>query len=164
MAKDKEKRIAFDYYTTQGMTAKAISGIINVNEKTIGKWVDDGNWKAVRDANINSDQHQQKNIKALISELTETQLEIMGDIKKAKIEGRKEDLEHLRKQSSAISQEVAIQTKALERVSDNKLSLSNYLLVMDDVFKSLQEYDRHLYQKTIDFQDTHLQTISLKLG
>lgn len=164
MAKDKEKRIAFDYYTTQGMTAKAISNIINVNEKTIGKWVDDGNWKAVRDANINSDHHQQKNIKALISELTEQQLEVMQSIKKAQSTGNKVELENLRKQSSAISQEVAVQSKALERISENKLSLSSYLLVMDDVFKSLQEYDRLLYQKTIDFQESHLQNISLKLG
>lgn len=164
MAKEKEKRIAFDYYTNQGMTAKAISDIINVSEKTIGTWVEKGNWKSVRDANINSPKNQAQNIKELISELTEQQLQIAGEIKMAKESGDKNLVAELRKQSSALSQEVAIQTKALERIDDQKLSLSTYLAVMSDVFQAMDEYDKDLYKKTLEFQESHLQTISLKLG
>lgn len=164
MAKDREKRIAFDYYTNQGMTAKAISDIVGVAEKTIGSWVEKGNWKAVRDANVNSTKNQASNIKELISELTDQQLTIAEEIKEAKANNDKNLVAELRKQSSALSQEVAIQTKALERIDDNKLSLSTYLTVMTDIFQALENFDKDAYQKTLDFQESHLQTISLKLG
>jgi transposase len=164
MAKEKEKRIAFDYYTNNGMSAKAISDIVGVSEKTIGNWVEKGNWKAVRDANVNSSKNQAVNIKELISEMTEEQLRINEEIKAAKASGEKELVAELRKQSASISQEVAIQTKALERLEDGKLSLSTYLNVMNDLFHSMEQYDKDLYHKTLDFQEAHLQTVSLKLG
>lgn len=165
MAKDKEKRIAFDYYTNQGLTAKAISDIVDVSEKTIGAWVDKGNWKAVRDANINGSQTRSANIKELISELTDQQLEINMEIKEAKAIGDKDRVIALRQQSATISQEVAIQTKALERMdSDNKISLSTYLEVMNDIFKNLEHFDKDVYLNTLDFQESHLSTISIKLG
>lgn len=164
MAKEREKRIAFDYYTKQGLTAKAISDIIGVTEKTISGWVTKGNWKSLRDAHINSEEHQISNIKALISELTEQHIGILEQIKEAQHNNDKPLVELLRKQSSYLSQEVAIQTKALERVSGNKLTLAVYLKVMNDIFQNLQEYDKTLYASTLDFQETHLQNISLKLG
>lgn len=165
MAKDKEKRIAFDYYTNQGLTAKAIADIVNVSEKTIGDWVEKGNWKAVRDANLNGAQTRSANIKELISELIDQQLEINIEIKEAKAIGDKDRVIALRQQSATISQEVAIQTKALERMdSDNKISLSTYLEVMNDIFKNLEHFDKDVYLKTLDFQESHLSTISIKLG
>lgn len=164
MAKDKEKRIAFDYYTNQGMTAKAIAEIVNVSEKTIGAWVEKGNWKSVRGANVNSSKNQAQNIKELISELTEQQLQIAEEIKEAKEKGDKNLVSELRKQSSALSQEVAIQTKALERIDDNKLSLSTYLTVMNDIFQAFEQFDKDIYLQTLEFQEAHLQTTSLKLG
>jgi len=165
MAKEKEKRIAFDYYTNQGFTAKAIAEIVTVSEKTIGDWVDKGNWKSVRDANMNSSKNRATKIKELISELTDQQLEINLEVKSAKAEGDKERVIALRQQSASISQEVAIQTKALERMdSNNKISLGVYLEVMTDIFKNLEHYDKNIYLKTLDFQDVHLSTISIKLG
>lgn len=164
MAKEKEKRIAFDYYTSQGMTAKAIAEIVNVNEKTIGNWIDKGNWKAVRDANLNSSKNQELNIKELISELTEQQLDISEQIKLAKANNNNEEVSKLRRESAAISQEVAIQTKALERISSNKISLSTFLTVMTDIFQELEQFDKIIYNQTLDFQESYLQHISVKHG
>lgn len=165
MAKEREKRIAFDYYTTQGMTAKAISDITGVSEKTIGEWAKKGNWKSMRDANVNSNKTRAQNIKELISELTDQQLQIAEEIKTAKAKGDNNLVTELRKQSSAISQEVAIQTKALDKMdSENKTTLSKYLEIMNDIFQNLEAYDKDAYLKTLDFQESHLQTISLKLG
>ncbi len=165
MAKDREKRIAFDYYTNQGLTAKAIAEIVNVSEKTIGDWATKGNWKSVRDANHNGSQVRCDNIKELISELTEQQLDINTEIKQAKADGDKERVIALRQQSASISQEVAIQTKALERMdTDNKISLATYLEVMTDIFKNLEHFSKDTYLKTLDFQESHLSTISIKLG
>ena len=165
MAKEKEKRIAFDYYTNQGFTAKAISDIIDVSEKTLGDWIEKGKWKAVRDSNMNSSTNRAAKIKELVSELTEQQLEINIEIKAAKAIGDKEQVIALRQQSASISQEVAIQTKALERMdTDNRISLGVYLEVMADIFKNLEHFDKDVYLKTLDFQENHLSTISIKLG
>ncbi|WP_300978921.1 DUF1804 family protein [Flavobacterium sp.] len=165
MAKEKEKRIAFDYYTNQGFTAKAISEIVNVSEKTIGDWVEKGNWKSVRDANMNSSQSTFRNIKDLVSELTEQRLDINREIKEAKELGDNNLVLSLRKQAAAISQEVAIQNKALEKLEkENKIALGTYLEVMNDIFKNLENYDKDIYLKTLDFQESHLSTISIKLG
>lgn len=165
MAKEKEKRIAFDYYTSQGLTAKEIADMLSVTEKTVGEWVEKGNWKAVRDAKVNGATKRSTNIKELISELTDQQLDLVIEIKQAKAQGDKEMVISLRQQSAALSQEVAIQTKALERMdTDNKISLSSYLDVMNDIFKNLEHYDKDVYLKTLDFQESHLSTISIKLG
>lgn len=165
MAKEKEKRIAFDYFTKQGFTAKKISEITGVTEKTIGDWISKGNWKSVRDATLNNSASQVRNIKELISELTEQQLELQGEIKEAKEAKDRNLVTELRKQSSALSQEVAIQTKALEKLDkDTNASLAVYLEVMDDLFRNLEHYDKDVYLKTLGFQEHHLQTISLKLG
>lgn len=165
MAKEKQKRIAFDYYTNQFLTAKAIAEMLDVTEKTVGDWVKQGNWKGVRDANMNSSTNRAGQIKELISEMTEQQLEIMSEVKTAKKDGDSKRVVELRAQSAAISQEVAIQTKALERMdSENRISLSIYLEVMHDIFKNMEHSDKELYLKTLDFQESHLSTISLKLG
>lgn len=163
MAKEKEKRIALDYYIT-GMTAKAIAEIVNVNEKTIGNWITTGNWKNLRDSNLNSDEHSIKNIKSLISEFTEQQIELVNLIKEAQASGDKEEVALLRKQSSFISQEVAIQNKALENLEKKqKTTLTQYLKIMHDVFKQMQEYDKKLYHDILDFQDYLLQHITRTL-
>ena len=47
---------------------------------------------------------------------------------------------------------------------DFKISLSTYLEVMEDIFQSLQNWDKDLYIKTLDFQKSHLSTIAQKLG
>lgn len=165
MAKDKEKRIAFDYYTNQGFTAKAIAEIVNVSEKTVGDWVEKGNWKAVRDANINSSQSTFRNIKDLVSELTEQRLELNKEIKEAKEQGDNNLVLALRKQAAALSQEVAIQNKALEKLEkEAKIALGTYLEIMNDIFQNLEHLDKDLYLKTLDFQESHLATISIKLG
>jgi transposase len=164
MAKDKQKRNAFHLYTTQFMTAKAIAEIVTVNEKTIGNWIKTGNWKGVRDANFNSSLNQASNIKSFIGELTDQQLEINEKIKEAKAKGDNDLAIALRKESGLISQEVAIQNKALERIENNKISLSTYLTVMTDIFQQLEQFDKSIYNQTLDFQESHLQHISVKHG
>ncbi len=164
MAKDRERRDAFEMYTEQFKQANEIADILKVTQKTVGEWIKKGGWKAIRNTNINSSKNQASNLKEAINELTEQQLDLFKDINIAKGEGDKERVAELRKQSSAISQEIAVQTKALERVSDSKMSLATYLDVMNDIFQALEQYDKVVYKTTLDFQDAHLQTISLKLG
>ncbi|HCY81532.1 MAG TPA: hypothetical protein DHV22_08010 [Xanthomarina gelatinilytica] len=170
MAKDRERQVAKKYFVEFYKSQKEIAEDLNVSEKTVGKWVAEGNWKAERDARINSTQNQAANLKSLISELTEKALELHEKIKIIEAKGlqasseEKDLLIQHKKEATRISQEVAMYNKTLTQFQTNKLPLGLYIEVMEDVFKELQNYDKDLFLKTLDFQRNHLQTIAQKLG
>ena len=101
----------------------------------------------------------------MIAELTDVTLDTIEKIKVAEFNGDKQDVLALKKEATRISQEVAMYSKALEKMEkDFKISLSTYLEVMEDIFQSLQNWDKDIYIKTLDFQKSHLSTIAQKLG
>lgn len=162
MAKTKQKFVAKNLFVELHKTQKEIAASLGITEKTIGKWVQEGNWKAQRNAKLNGTQQRVERIKEVISTLTDDHLGVLAKIKEG---GNKKDLDELRRQSSALSQGIAIQTKALERIDkDHKISLSTYLEVMEDIFNHLRDHDRGAYFQTLDFQSQHLQSIAQKLG
>lgn len=164
MAKNKERQNAYIMFVTDFKTQKEIADIIGVTEKTIGDWVKKGNWKAERDARMNSHKTQTQTIRDLISDLTEEAQSLIEEIKEAEMEGEKAKIIELKKQRLCISQEVANYNKALEKIDkDNKFTLSTYIDVQEDIFAALKEYDANLYLKTIDFQRQHIQSKSQTL-
>ena len=55
--------------------------------------------------------------------------------------------------------------KTLENFDkENKVSLSNYIHVMEEVFKDLLAFDSKLYKDTLDFQDQHINKVSITIG
>src|SRR5690606_40963419 len=88
MAKHKEKEVAKKYFIEFCKTQKEIAEDLGLTEKTVGKWVSDGNWKALRDARINSSQNQATNIKSLISDLTDRAIEVNEKIKLIEAKGK----------------------------------------------------------------------------
>ncbi len=52
MAKDNLRKAAEGMFIEQGMTAKAIAELIDVTEKTVGRWREEGKWDARRDENL----------------------------------------------------------------------------------------------------------------
>ncbi|HLT52600.1 MAG TPA: hypothetical protein VKZ97_01845, partial [Flavobacteriaceae bacterium] len=119
MAKHKEKEVAKKYFIEFCKTQKEIAEDLGLTEKTVGKWVSDGNWKALRDARINSSQNQATNIKSLISDLTDRAIEVNEKIKLIEAKGKsattveKDELLEHKKESTRISQEVAMYNKTL---------------------------------------------------
>jgi uncharacterized protein YjcR len=170
MAKLKEKEIAKKYYVDHFRAQKEIAEDLGITEKTVSKWVAEGKWKALRDAKMNSSETQTNNLKSLISELTDKALEIREAINIIEAKGKKAteeekvELLDLKKEATRISQEVAMYNKTLAQFQTGKLPLGVYLEVMEDVFKELQNYDKEVFLKTLDFQRAHLQTIAQKLG
>lgn len=168
MAKAKEKITAHNLFVNRFKSQKEIAGILKTTEKTIGKWVKDGNWKQERNARSNGTKQRSERIKEVISTLTDDHLSVLKSIQT--YEGKEDPkskklVESYRKQSSALSQEIAIHTKALERIDkDYKISLSVYLEVMDDLFEHLREHDKETYLKTLDFQNQHIQHVAQKIG
>lgn len=164
MAKDKERIIAKDYYINQGLTAKAIAEKGLATEKTIGNWVGKYGWKKLRDAKQNSSNQRAERIAEVIETLSEQRLELFELIARARREDDKDELAHRRKEAVGIDDAISKWNKALENLNkENRISLSVYLEVMEDVFRAMNIYDAGLHQKTLDFQEEHLNTISLKL-
>lgn len=165
MAKKKEQEVAKKLYVELYKLQKEIAEDLGVTEKTVGDWVKKFNWKQERDARLNNSTNRAENIKKVIAELTESTLETIDKIRIAEANGDNIAALSEKKEATRISQEVAMYSKALEKMEkDFKISLSTYLEVMEDIFQSLQNWDKDLYIKTLDFQKSHLSTIAQKLG
>src|SRR5690554_1991144 len=165
MAKKKERQIAYELFVEMFKTQKEIAEIIGVSEKTVGNWVKQGNWKAERDARLNSHKTQTQNIRDLILDLTEEAKELAEQIRLSEAWGEKKEATDLKKQRLLISQEVASYNKTLDKIDkESKFSLSTYIDVQEDIFNALKDYDSTLYLKTIDFQKQHIQHKSQTLS
>lgn len=164
MAKSRERTIAKELYVNQGLTAKAISEKGLATEKTIGNWVRKFGWKKLRDAKQNSTNNRAERIAQVIETLTEQRLDLFSAISEAKKNKDNEALTALQKEAVGIDDGISKWNKALENLNkENKISLSVYIEVMEDIFKNLQAYDPALHLKTLDFQEEHLNTITFKL-
>ncbi|MCO5230153.1 MAG: phage terminase small subunit-related protein [Chitinophagales bacterium] len=165
MAKDKEKAVAKKLFIEQLMSRKDIAEYIGITEKTVGKWVQVENWEQIRDAKLNNSKSRSENIKKVIDELTNMTLQIIEKIKHAEKHGDTDTLLNLKKETTRLSQEVAMYNKALEKLeAEYKISLSTYLDVMEDIFQSLNRHNHQLWMQTLDFQKQHLQSVANKIG
>lgn len=179
MAKDKERGVARVWYIEQGKTAKEIAQKLNVTEKTVGDWVKKYGWKKERNARENSIDKRIDNIKSVIDDITEDRTSArvrLNELRQELLEQQKEkDLEAIEISKDMISDikreivgyddAISKWNKTLENFDkENKVSLSNYLYVMDEIFKDLQSYNQKLYMKTLDFQEQHINKVSIQIG
>lgn len=166
MAKDRERRTAQILYVDHNLTAKEVAERVGVSEKTIGDWVDKHNWKALRDAKNSSPAKRINNIKQIISTMSDEWLSVDREVKKLEATGGDPKvIAELRTRIKSIDDAVSKWNKTLENIEkDSNVSLSTYLYVMEDVFDSLAQYNRDLYIKLVDFQEHHINKVSIKLG
>ncbi|PCI11876.1 MAG: hypothetical protein COB73_00800 [Flavobacteriaceae bacterium] len=164
MAKKQERSVAKQLFI-QGKTQKEIAALVSVQEKTIGEWVKKFGWKSERDARMSGQKNQIENIKAIISAMAEDRLYVHNKIKAAQGSSDLDLLIKLQREAAILDDGVSKWNKTLENLDkENRVSLSVYLDVMDDIFKALSSHDMKVFMKTISFQESHLSTISLKLG
>lgn len=166
MAKDRERRTAQILYVDQNLTAKDVADRVGVSEKTIGDWVEKYQWKALRDAKNNSPAKRINNIKQIISNMSDEWLECDREVKKLEREGGDPKLiAETRTRIKGIDDAVSKWNKTLENIEkDANVSLSTYLFVMEDIFDNLANFNRDLYIKLVDFQEHHINKVSIKLG
>ena len=166
MAKDKERKTARILYVEQGKTAKEISELLGVSEKTISNWVTKHAWKAARTAAITNKDNRIENIKQIIDGFAQIRLDMQHELNKLiKAKGSPKEINEIRQELARIDSGVANWNKTLENIDKNsKISLSEYLFVMESIFDALRVFDTDLYMKTITFQEKHINDITLKLG
>lgn len=164
MAKDKERKIAQDYYVTQGLNAKQIAEKGLATEKTVGHWINKYGWKKLRDAKQNSTENRLDRINQVTDNLADQRLRLFQEIEEAKGSGDQKLAESLQKEAVQIDDAIAKWNKRAENVDkENRISLAVYIEVMEDIFNHLQLHNAELFLKTIEFQEEHLNNISLKL-
>jgi hypothetical protein len=164
-SKDTERTTAKILFVEQYKSAKDIARQINVSEKTVGNWIEKYNWKSERDARMNSNKKQVQRIREVISIKCERAIALENQINDAVKKNDIELIDCLKQQAISLGDEVSKWNKTLENLDkENRISLSVYIDVMDSVFKSLQKDYPKLYLQTLDFQDKHINEISLKYG
>lgn len=182
MAKDKEKNLAFFYYTQEHLDAKQIAEKLKVRQNTVGDWIKGGNWKKIRDANINQSGQRLDRIQQVVDDLAVERLEIMQLIKdipakikaleteirevpnknitnplREEIQGLQAELKDLRRQTVFIDQGISMWNKTLNSFqAENKITLTKYLEVMELIFNGLRKNNEPLFMKTLDFQHQHI--------
>lgn len=163
MAKEREQKVARILYVEQGKTAKEISPLINVSEATISKWVNKFGWRDHRNARLSNPSMRTENIRSLINELSEQRLDLSRKLKEAEASGDLDFIKETRKNIAQVDDGVSKWNKTLENItSENRISLSVYLTVMDMVFEAMKAFDEALLLKTVDFQEYHLNDVSLR--
>ena len=181
MAKEQEKNLAFLYYTKENMEAKDIATKLKVRPNTVGEWIKKGNWKSIRDANINQSGERLDRIQQVVDDLAIERLDIMKSIKEIPIKIRdfenkirnntcddeekdieelsflRDHLKGLKKETVYIDQGIAMWNKTLVSFqSDNKITLTKYIEIMNIIFEGLRSEDEKLYMETLDFQRDHI--------
>lgn len=156
MAKEKEKEIAQTFYIEQCLTAKEISKKINVSEKTIGSWVEKGNWRELRLS-------KQTTPDVLISKYNEL-LTILLD-KRLKLEKDKENKiidgdDNMR----SVIDEMSKVSAMIERLQvDGKASLRTHIHCLEKFMASLHQNNAKLFMLLIDFQKEYLTLLAEEL-
>jgi predicted transcriptional regulator len=165
MAKDRERALARRMYVEQGKEQKEIAHLLGITEKTVGNWVGKYRWKSQREAHLNSSVQRLENIRKVVSDITEERLRLRREATEAKNRGDDELVREINKQVVGLDDAIAKWNKALAGFEkDNRVTLSLYLEVMDSIFDALARTDRELYLKTLDFQQEHVEAVSIRLG
>ena len=165
MAKDRERRLARILYVEQKKTAKQVADMVGVSEKTLSGWVVKGKWKTERDARNLSPATRIANIENIISGLADERIELGHNLTEAERVADKALAEDLRKQISKIDDAVSKWNKTLRDLNkESKIPLAVYLEVMQQIFEALQHHSPDIYMKTLEFQEQHINDISLRLG
>lgn len=148
-------------------TQKDIAGIIGVSEKTISRWAQDGAWENERAARQMAHNNIRQNGKMAMGNLSEILLDLQAKRTKELQQPvpDKTVIEELDKSilsyTHAIAQAGSMVSKIIE---DNKITLSIYLQVMDEIFNTMMAEEPKVHALTLDFQERHIQSVSKKLG
>jgi len=165
MAKEKERKTAYILFVNEGKNRKEISQLLGVSEHTVGAWVDKFEWTKERAARNASPTKRIENVKAILAELGEQRLDLSRQLKEAETEGDAERVNDIRTQIEKKDLAVANWNKHLMTIDkDSKISLANYLHVMESIFYAMRLFDTKLYMQTIEFQEYHLHQKTIELG
>lgn len=182
MSKETEQKIAKELYINQNKTPEEIAHKTGVTLRTVQRWIKDGNWKKLRDAKANGSPQRIERTQLVVDSLTDRRIQLIKDETKARKEleeleelGDYEELkeekailrvkvETLRAEAASIDDAISKWNKRIENLNkEGKITLSNYMEVMERIFEALRLSNEPLYMQTLDFQENHLEDVAAKL-
>jgi transposase len=165
MAKERERKTAHILYVQQKKSASEVANLVGVSEQTLSAWVTKYHWKTERDARNTSPYRRIENLESIISGLADERIELSRRQAESEKAGNREEVDEIRKQISKLDDAVSKWNKTLRDINkEARIPLSTYLEVMQTIFDAMQAYDPKLYMQTLDFQENHIHTVSLKLS
>lgn len=163
MAKDKERQLAYYYFVEKNRSAKETAILCAVTEATLSGWVRKFGWKAMRDARAMSAGARMDNIRSVIDEMAAQRVALSGDLDLAIAQKDLKRTGEIRQELAQIDNGVAMWNKSLATATkEGKITLTNYLEVMDSIFNALRNFNESIYLKTIDFQQQHIHEVSTR--
>ena len=160
---DNKKLFARHLYVEKCYTAKDVASQVGVSEQTIGKWVKDGGWKELRSAGGLDIRKRSGNVESIINSMAEQRIQLEKQIQE---EERKNKPDHdrirsLREEITRIDFGVCNWNKTLTNINkESKTTITQYIYVMEDIFKAMMRYDYKLYMTTVAFQEHLVSEIS----
>lgn len=140
MAKDAARGVARILFVEQGKTRKQIAEQLQVREKTVGDWAAKGNWQDQRTAWLTNSQNVERALRGLIQTYSE------------QLTALEEERGDPKEKARLVDALVKV-SKSLEVVrSEQDITLSTRLRVMEWVFAELQKADPATHLKLVDFQ------------
>lgn len=148
MAKPNEKQLAYVLYVDQCLTAKEIAKKLSVSEKSVGKWVDAGNWKTIRLA-------KQTSTDVLLTKHQELQAMLLD--KRIKFERNPDKNDNERKEQHSLIDEMSKVAAVIDRIQkDGKVSLRTHVHCIEKFMAALNTDKPKLFMDLIEFQTQYL--------
>jgi mRNA-degrading endonuclease YafQ of YafQ-DinJ toxin-antitoxin module len=114
---------------------------------------------------LNGKESRLENIQRVIDDLVEQRLALTQLLKDAQLNNDKALIYDLNKQAVSIGDELSKYNKAKNDIHKaGRLTLEQYLEMMQMLFDDMRKHDEKLYNATLDFQENHVQFISKQLG
>ena len=155
MAKELQRQQARIFYIDQCLTAKEIAERLSVSEKTIGKWVDAGNWKEIRLSKQSGTEVLLSKQKELLSVLLDKRLRF----EKKDIKSDTEKAEY-----NSVIDEMSKVSAMIERTQkEGRVSLRTHIHCLEKFMSSLQSNNQKLFADLIDFQINYLDLLANEL-
>lgn len=160
MAKDEERKKAEGLYIKDRKTAKDIAKILNVTQKTVGRWVDDGNWKDRRNAALGS----QKSAEETITKLGNVYAEKLLALSQEEPGDDLEERERISKEEMRLGDLIAKLNKYRESFEkDNRIPYNAYINVAEQIMNdAIAKFPKSMLPEVLDFFETHINEVALK--
>jgi transcriptional regulator with XRE-family HTH domain len=166
MAKDKERRLAEELFVKQRKTQREVAKLVNVTEKTIGKWVDEYGWKERRAAAMSSLKSGIENINQLINIYTERAIQIESEDEDLSGLDEKQLAEYKKeraKEKISLVDAIAKLNKTKENFEkDHRIPYNVYINVTEQIMGAmLEKVPNKMRPAILDFFEDHINSIAL---
>lgn len=155
MAKNAQRQQARILYIEQCLTAKEIAERLSVTAKTVGDWVEAGNWKEIRLS-------KQSGTDVLVSK----QNELLGVLldKRLRFEKKNVKSEEEKAEYNSVIDEMSKVSAMIERTQkEGRVSLRTHIHCLEKFMSALQNNDKKLFAQLIDFQINYLDLLADEL-